>query len=273
MAENPNRAGNGQASHLHAKRKREMTTERAVDGWPRSGEGLVNQIAATIQQKIMSGEIPVGSWLRQENLAEQLGVSRTPVREALRQLQRGHLVELVPRRGCLIHGPSAQDIREAYVVRAELEGLAVTLAVGLMTDAQVDRLRDAESLFRSAVTRFTASGRTESQQHDLPHGDWLRANDMFHGVILEACGNRWLRASVAHLHESFPRNLTWAALATNSRALRQSAHEHARVRECIEKHDPSGARDAMQDHLLSAGELVAHRAEAIASSDTQLAGK
>ena len=92
---------------------------------------LVDRLASTIQARVLSGEIPTGSRLRQETLASEFGVSRTPVREALRKLQAGGLVQLEPNRGAVVRGPSAREVREAYEVRAELEGLFPEEWVGL----------------------------------------------------------------------------------------------------------------------------------------------
>src|ERR1041385_9317135 len=82
---------------------------------------LVDKLAAGLQARVLSGELPSGTRLRQEALAEEFGVSRTPVREALRKLQAGGLVELQPHRGAVVRGLSAREIRDAYEVRAELE--------------------------------------------------------------------------------------------------------------------------------------------------------
>lgn len=74
---------------------------------------LVDELAAEIQSRVLSGAIPTGARLRQESLAAEFGVSRTPVREALRKLQASGLVEVLPRRGALVRGPSAREVREA----------------------------------------------------------------------------------------------------------------------------------------------------------------
>ena len=92
-----------------------------ADGAPLAGQPLVDVIAHEIQTRIMTGVLPIGTRLRQEALAHEFGVSRTPIREALRQLQATTMIDLQPRRGALVRGPSPRDIREAYVVRAELE--------------------------------------------------------------------------------------------------------------------------------------------------------
>ena len=89
----------------------------------------------------MSGEIPVGARLRQEHLAAEYAVSRTPVREALRKLQATGTVLLRPNQGAIVRGPTVRDIREAYEVRAELEALAAELAASWITGAETMRPR------------------------------------------------------------------------------------------------------------------------------------
>jgi DNA-binding GntR family transcriptional regulator len=224
------------------------------------GSALVDRLAAAIQGQILGGSIPVGSRLRQEALAEEFDVSRTPVREALRKLQATGIVELLPNRGAVVRGPSARDIREAYEVRAELEGLAAELAAGLISDRDLRRLRDAEELFRRSVTSLVERRRrTEPNWSDA--SSWVQANDLFHQAIQDAAANRRLAATIADLHRSFPRDLTWAALEGSSRLLEENIRQHAGILDAIEQHDRPEARRRMVEHVLSAGELVTRHFE------------
>ena len=120
---------------------------------------LVDKLAATLQARMLSGELVSGTRLRQEALAEEFGVSRTPIREALRKLQASGLVELQPHRGALVRGPSAREIRDAYEVRAELEGLAAELAAQRIHQAQLDGLHEAQSEFRETLARMMRGAR------------------------------------------------------------------------------------------------------------------
>jgi len=206
----------------------------------------------------MSGELALGTRLRQETLAEEFGVSRTPVREALRQLQATGMLEILPRRGATVRGPSPRDIREAYVVRAELEGLAVQLAAELITDDELGQLREAAALFSQAVARFTAPG---ERSREFSDAEWPSANDLFHEVILRASGNHRLYETVRHLHLSFPRKLTWSAHSESSRVLEENAIEHHKIVRAIEEHQPATARREMQRHIVRAGGLAAARYE------------
>lgn len=216
---------------------------------------LVDRLAAEIETRVLSGGIPPGARLRQEALAAEFGVSRTPVREALRKLQAKGLVELVPNRGAVVRRPSARDIREAYEVRAELEGLAAELATRRIADGELLRVREAVALLRRSGTTPRA---------------WVRANDLFHQTILAAAANDRLSATIAELHRSFPRDLTWGALAGNSRLLEENVEQHRAILEAIERGDGSEARRRMVAHVRSAGELVTRHFEAAANPITRV---
>jgi DNA-binding GntR family transcriptional regulator len=223
-------------------------------------EALVDHLAATIRARVLSGEIAVGEHLRQERLAAEFGVSRTPIREALRKLQAGGIVEVQPNRGAIVRGPTAREIREAYEVRAELEGLAAELAATRIHDAQLQELHAAQRLFGRSIAKVVAGGVAQNGADDA-NGEWARANDLFHGVIQESAGNERLARIVQDLHRAFPRGLTWAALRRSSRLLEQNVEEHHAILEAIEQRNPLEARECMITHVRHAGELIAQHFE------------
>lgn len=225
----------------------------------------VERVAGAIQAQVLSGAVPVGTRLRQEALAAKFGVSRTPVREALRQLQATGLVELLPNRGAIVRGPSAREIREAYEVRAELEALAAELAAERISDRDLLRLREAQELFRKSVTTLIAR-RARQRAPWREASVWVQANDLFHQAILDAAGNGRLDNMIADLHRSFPRNLTWAPLSESSRLLEENVEQHEGILEAIERRDPKEARRRMVEHVRSAGELVSLHFEQRAES-------
>jgi len=223
--------------------------------------GLVDRLAATIQSRVLSGEIPTGTRLRQETLAAEFGVSRTPVREALRQLQASGLLAVEPNRGAVVRGPSARDIREAYAVRAELEGFAAEHAVPQLNDEQLRTLRKTEGLFRHSIEELIDDRKQGVERHWSTESEWERANNVFHAVIQEAAGNRQLLVAIAQLHQRFPRDLTWSALSHSSFLLEENIEQHRRILQAIEAHDTAEARRAMTEHVRSAGEIIATQIE------------
>jgi DNA-binding GntR family transcriptional regulator len=219
------------------------------------GNGLVDAIAQAIQTEVLSGALPSGTRLRQEALAERFGVSRTPVREALRKLEAARVVVSLPRRGVIVHAPSPKEIRDGYLVRADLEGLAAELAARWIHDEQLNELKRAEDLFRSSVHQFVAA-KGVSEQVPSEDLDWVRANDLFHDVVQQAANNDLLRKMISDLHKVFPRRLTWLALSRDSHLLDSNVVQHQQIREAIERRDSLAARALMTSHVQRAGELV-----------------
>ena len=115
------------------------------------GGALSDRLVVELQRRILLGEVPVGSWLRHGTIAEEFGVSRTPVREALRVLQSQGIVTIVQNRGARVNGHSGRDIRELGEVRAELEGLAAELAADRIDDRQLDLMQNAWRGFEDAI--------------------------------------------------------------------------------------------------------------------------
>ena len=165
------------------------------------------------------------------------------MREALRKLQSTGVVVLEPNRGAVVRGTSPHEVREAYLVRAELEGLAAELATAHITDEELGRLHEAQQLFRHSIEAEIEKRKSGAAAEPWSaENDWERANNIFHEVIQQAAGNRQLRATIAHLHRSFPRHLTWAALSRSSHLLGENIEQHNRILAAIERRDPPVAR-------------------------------
>lgn len=222
-----------------------------TDAPPRAtGHALVDEIAAKIRARIMSGSIPIGSQLRQAELAEDFGVSRTPVREALRQLQTGGLIEVVPNKGAVVRVPAPWEVREAYEVRAELEGLASARAVSRISRTDIEKLRTAnQEMYERPV-----KDAEPDQQAAL---ESRRENDLFHNTITEVAGNSRLARSINEINETFPRNVSAQLLVHNERHREENYQEHLRIIEALEAGDLERARTEMRRHVLNAGEQLA----------------
>lgn len=226
------------------------------------GEGaLSDRLVSELQRRILSGEVAVGSWLRHGAIAEEFGISRTPVREALRVLQAQGIVTIVKNRGARVNGHSGRDIRELGEVRAELEGLAAELAAERINDEQLARMRGAWEEFARTIAEAGASGGTPSPEASAT---WAEANEAFHGVIVEASGNRQLLLSINDVSRRLPRNSSFPAYAKSSRLLQQNVEEHQAVADAIIRRDAAGARAAMVAHIRSSSESMARWAEDLA---------
>ena len=222
-----------------------------------SAEKLVGSLAERISAKILAGEYPPGSRLRQEALAEEFSVSRTPIREALRQLEVKGVIQHVPNQGAIVLAPNARDIREAYQVRAELEGLAISLAVEWITDEQIERMRNAQNRFAATVDRLTTAARMSNAKAHLKNvPNWVESNDEFHGVVIEASGNRRLKQLIRDLHLGFTRSVMLSALTMDGRRMRENVAQHEAILSAVSRHDAIEARKEMTHHILRSGELI-----------------
>jgi DNA-binding GntR family transcriptional regulator len=207
---------------------------------------------------IQTGRYAPGTWLRQEALAEQFEVSRTPVREALHQLEARGLVRLVPNQGALVCAPDARDVRESYEVRAELEGLAVELAVKWMTDHALLELRRAQARFAEAVQAAIAPENPEPpmRRSRSPSPGWVEANDVFHDVLIRTSGNRRLATVIQELHLGFIRNVMLLTATIDGRYMRENVAQHEAVLLAVERNDAAEARSAMIHHIKRSGEQM-----------------
>jgi DNA-binding GntR family transcriptional regulator len=226
-------------------------------------DGLVEKLVDTLSEQLASGSVLPGEWLRQDALARQFQVSRMPIRQALQQLHAQGLVEIVPNQGAYVRGPTPREVQEAYLVRAELEGVAAELSAELISEDQLQRLKEAEGLFEQGVRRLAGRRRPEaSPSHrgkSAREEIWIRANDLFHEVVQEAACNERLRESIRALHRSFPRSLTWSVLNNDLRLLHENIDHHRGIREAIERRDGPEARRLMVAHVKRSGDLVAMR--------------
>jgi DNA-binding GntR family transcriptional regulator len=222
---------------------------------------LVDNLAAQLHARVLSGDLAAGTRLRQEALAEEFGVSRTPIREALRKLQAGGLVELRPNRGAFVRGVSPREIRDAYEVRAALEGLAAELAAGRVRHEQLERLHGAQDEFREALARTIDLRRSGAGVGEQEVERWRRANDEFHQVIQEAAGNEVLVATLTHLHRSFPRDLSRLVVSESTKLLEENVAEHEGILDAVEHGDAASARERMLGHVRRSGRLVTLRFE------------
>lgn len=216
----------------------------------KSGTALVDDLAARIRERIMSGEIAIGAQLRQAELAADFGVSRTPVREALRQLQTGGLIEVHPNRGAVVRVPAPWEVREAYEVRAELEALAAARAVLRISQAEIDELRIAN---QDMYDRSRALSEGQAVRQSTRAG-----NDVFHTRIATISANARLARVVNDINATFPRNVSAQLIVEDARQREENYHEHERIIEALTAGDSETAGREMREHVLKAGEHLAH---------------
>jgi DNA-binding GntR family transcriptional regulator len=198
------------------------------------------RVKDVILQRIVSGEYPPGSRLVETRIAQELGVSQAPVREALRDLEQLGCIVHEPFRGCSVRAFSADELLEAFPVRAALEALAARLAAERISEQELLRLAELLETMREAARRGDAHGQSQ-------------ANASFHATIVRAARNVTLERQWALL-EPFSR--TFLTVSRSGLDLLALSERHIPILDALRARDPDAAADAMHRHLMDAAELL-----------------
>jgi DNA-binding GntR family transcriptional regulator len=217
-----------------------------------------DEIALTIEEAIVSGELPPGTVLRQEQLSERFAVSRTPIREALRRLAALGLVSFVPNRGVRVRTLSRDELREAFLVRAELESLATELAAPRMTEEDLAELEEAEARFSEATQALRARPRDDVDRWRLT-SEWVRANHGFHDVIYRVAASPLVEQLAKSARRSFSGHAVWGPGGSEIDALyERNDREHRAIIAALRAGNAPGARTLAREHVLHSYELLIH---------------
>jgi DNA-binding GntR family transcriptional regulator len=214
-----------------------------------------DDLALALEEAIVSGEIPPGSVLRQEHLSEQFQVSRTPVREALRRRAAlGHETD-EPNRGVRVRMLSRDELREAFLVRAELESLATEIATPKMSSADLAELEAAERRFSVVTNNLVEMAHAGRQDLELAR-EWLHANHAFHDIIYAAAEVPLIERMAKAARRTFLVKPVWATGADLDQLYEKNDRQHRAIREAISARSPQGARVLAREHVLSSGRLL-----------------
>ena len=203
---------------------------------------LYQEVAERLRQRIFAHELTPGTWIDEQKLAEQYGISRTPLREALKVLASEGLVELKPRRGCYVTEISPQDLDDIFPLMAMLEGRCAAEAVNNASPADIATLKSIHEQLESAAR----DGRIDA---------FFEANQEFHKKIQELAGNRWMLSVIQDLRKVLKLSRLHS-LSLEGR-LQQSLDEHRVIMAAFEARESVKAEKLMHDHLLSGREALA----------------
>lgn len=206
---------------------------------------LRDQVLIDLRTRIVNGYYSPGERLREERLAEDFGVSRNPVREALRVVEAEGFIEILPRRGAIVRTPDLDSAQDMFLVRGELETLAARLAAERATPEGVASLRQLLSRAQKAT-----DAEDFAQVSEL--------NSALHLRVTELSGNRWL-ASIAtslYLHVQWVFRVSAVDRAPHSWA------EHVQLVDAIAANDPVAAATAARTHVHRAGSAASENLSA-----------
>ncbi len=203
---------------------------------------LRNVVAEKMRTAILNGDYKPGEWLRQERLAQELGVSQMPVREALKELATEGLIEHVPYRGARVITFSIEDIIDLYEHRAFLEGRAAYFAAETIVEGELAELKKLQ---------------LEMEANDAPGAvvKYRELNRNFHQTIFTISKREYLIRALNQMWAAFPTMLIANFAATASQPLPErdnfDSDEHRAIVAALEAHDPSAAEKTMKEHVLA----------------------
>jgi DNA-binding GntR family transcriptional regulator len=205
-----------------------------------SHKQLRNLVAEKLRRAILEGHYKPGEWLRQERLAQELGVSQMPVREALKELTTEGLIEHLPYRGVRVVTFSQEDVSDLYTHRAFLEGRAAEAAAIHITASEIDELKDIHR---------------QMESHSAPEevGKYRELNRRFHQTIYIASRREYLIRTLTQMWETFPTMLigNFAKTATAPLPNRETAdmREHREIIVALESGDSERAGALVKAHI------------------------
>ena len=202
---------------------------------------LREMVYEELKMQILKGSIIPGTRMMEVELAEEMGVSRTPIREAIRKLEKEGLVTIEPRRGAYASMISTEDMVEILEVRQDLEGLAAYFAADRMTKSQMEELKQVSNSYNEAVMQ----GNMEAM---------IKHDTRFHHIIVESCRNKILVQMIEQLQELVLRFRY--IYYDNFKRAENMPEEHEAIVAAIAEGDADKARAAADIHIERLKELV-----------------
>ncbi|MDE4132989.1 GntR family transcriptional regulator [Phaeobacter sp. QD34_3] len=203
------------------------------------GQRRADTIAEELEERIFDGTFSDGDRLDEVRLAQQFGVSRTPLREAFQRLALSGLVELIPRRGAFVRQPGPVELMEMFEVMAELEAVCGRLAGKRISDRALAELNDANAKCQAALA---------AQDSDAYYVE----NERFHHILYRESGNSFLQQEACKLHKRL-KPFRRQQLRFRGR-LAQSMAEHEAVVQALTHGDGDAAAAVLREHVAVQGE-------------------
>jgi DNA-binding GntR family transcriptional regulator len=205
---------------------------------------LYQDVAELLRQRIFQRELEPGSWIDELKIAEEYGISRTPLREALKVLAAEGLVTMKVRRGAYVTEVSSQDLSDVYHLLSLLESDAAAVVAKRASEAELEELSTLHKALEAAAKPGTKNANS-----------FFAANERFHMRLLEIANNRWRDQMAADLRKVMKLNRHNSLLKTGR--IKESLREHGAILEALMARDAMLAQTRMQEHFANGLEAAA----------------
>ncbi|MHC4876773.1 MAG: GntR family transcriptional regulator [Planctomycetota bacterium] len=200
---------------------------------------LRQQAYQHLRERLLSGELTAGTQLSEPDLAKQLGMSRTPVREALRQMENEGLLDYAPRFGAMVRVPDREELGEMYAVREALESFAAAEAARNIRRVDLEKLETEFQRMSDLAGTISVTGDSVLDGDELR--DFIQADMNFHGIIIDAAGNRYM-SRILDDTRLLVRVFTSTSWQYDAEKLTEAIEFHRRLLTAMQNRDSEAAR-------------------------------
>jgi len=213
---------------------------------PITNESLTTKVTQLLEQAILTGQIKPGEKLVERELSERLGISRSPIREAIRSLQSSGLVKIIPWKGTIVSEVSKREVEEIYAVKSMLESFAAGVACKRITHKQVRRFRALLAKMEKEISKNNLYA-------------YLKLSQEFHELFIKASDN----TKLYEIYQSLSKQIQWLQLISLSFSDRakHSLREHKQIMEAFVERKPELVEQLVRDHVDRGGKALVQKLE------------
>lgn len=205
---------------------------------------LSEKIAETLREYIMKGSLKPGERLTEPKLSAMLGISRTPIREALRLLENEGFIDIYPRRGAVVSDITSKDVDEIFIIKTKLESLAARLAVENISEADIKKMMD----INEKMMKYSESKNVVNL---------IKLNADFHNIFIEKCNNSRLIKFIESLNKQFKRVTAYSFTETGR--IKKVLEEHKNIIDAFVNRDAEKVEQLVDIHVKNGWQFIKSR--------------
>ena len=213
---------------------------------------LRESITRELREKIYSGHLPPGFKLVESELAKDFEISRTPVREAIHQLESEGLVTILPNKGAIVNALSIEEIDEIYIIYGALAGTAARLSAEVITEDELKQLEACEA-------------KMEATKDINDRREYFVLNNEFHSIFLKPCKKRLVLKQIKNYTRQVGRY--WYLLLSHSRNMESFSEQHKKILEAFKSRNSKLARETVEEHANFFGNIVVEALKSISAAE------
>lgn len=218
-----------------------------------NGRSRRERILGVLRESVYSGLLPPGSKLVESQLANEFKTSRTPIREAILQLESEGIIKILPNKGAVVNILSIDEVEEIYIIFGALSGTAAGLSVQLVSDNDIEKME-------TCVVKMEAIRDNDDRR------EYFILNNEFHSAFLKPCGKRLLLKLINNYTKQVGRY--WYLLLSHTKNMELFSEEHRDILKAFKLRDPKMVKERVETHIRSFGNIVVQNLKSISTFES-----